>query len=211
LAILLAYASLIQDEATGLMRDHLTQVVESAMQLKSIIDEMVSLRRIDTGDAQVALTDVPVMFSVEAVLRELGPLAERKALQISTDLPDDLPAVRADEQVFYLILTNLLSNAIKFTPAQGAIHIAAYRDGAAVVVAVSDTGIGIPQEDLERIFERFYQVEDSLRREHGGIGLGLAIAREMVDLIDGKVWVESQLNRGSTFYISLPCTREGRA
>ncbi|HHX65139.1 MAG TPA: GAF domain-containing protein [Chloroflexi bacterium] len=211
LAILLAYASLIQDEATGSMRDHLTQVVESAMQLKSIIDEMVSLRRIDTGNAQVSLTDVSVVASVETVLRELRPLAERKSLRISTDFSDDLPTVFADEQVFYLILTNLLSNAIKFTSAEGAIHISAYRDGENVVVAVSDTGNGIPQEDLERIFERFYQVEKSLRREHGGIGLGLAIAREMVDLIDGKVWVESQLNRGSTFYISLPCTREGRA
>ena len=137
------------------MRDHLTQVVESAMQLKSIIDEMVSLRRIDTGNAQVSLTDVSVVASVETVLRELRPLAERKSLRISTDFSDDLPTVFADEQVFYLILTNLLSNAIKFTSAEGAIHISAYRDGENVVVAVSDTGIGIPQEDLSAYSSAF--------------------------------------------------------
>jgi signal transduction histidine kinase/DNA-binding response OmpR family regulator len=204
LAVLLAYASIIQDEATGSMREHLTQVVESAMQLKSIIDEMVSLRRIDTGEALVSLTNVQVGATLQSVLRDLGPLAEKKGLRISSDLPDGLPPVRADEQVFYLILTNLISNAIKFTPDHGTIRVTGYQDGSSVVVAVSDTGIGIPPDNLERIFERFYQVENSLRREHGGIGLGLAIAREMAELIDGRMWVESQVNKGSTFYLALP-------
>lgn len=204
LAVLLAYAGILETEASGEMREYLAQVVDSAMQLKSIIDEMVSLQRIDSSQAQVKLTSVDVAQVVDAILGELGPLGDRKKLDITIDLPSDLGPVRADDQVLRLILSNLLSNAIKFTPEQGAVRISARVEEQSVIIAVSDTGIGIPKEELERIFDRFYQVEDSLRREHGGIGLGLAIAREMADLIDGRVWVESEVEHGSTFYVSLP-------
>lgn len=203
LAVVLAYATLLEEEATGPMREHLGQVVQAAMQLKSIIDEMVSLRHIDTGEAQVHIAPVEVAPVIEEVLDDLRLLIARKNQKIELAL-DNLPPVLADKQVYHLIFSNLISNAIKFTPDQGQIRIAGQSDGEAVVVAISDTGIGIPQEDLGRIFERFYQVEDSLRRQHGGIGLGLAIAREMAELIGGRIWATSELNCGSTFYISLP-------
>jgi len=115
--------------------------------------------------------------------------------------------VCTDAQVLHLILSSLLSNAVKFTPSEGLIQVsAALRDGR-VVIAIRDTGIGIPAEELTRIFQRFYQVEDSLRRKHGGIGLGLAIAREMAELVDGQISVESEMGRGSTFSLSLPQAR----
>jgi signal transduction histidine kinase/ActR/RegA family two-component response regulator len=204
LAVILAYATLLEEEATGPMRDHLGQVVLAGMQLKSIIDEMVSLRHIDTGEAQVHITELDLTSAVKNALEDLSLLAERKSQQITIDLQADLPAVRADQQVLHLILSNLLSNAIKFTPEQGSIKVSASIQDQRVIVAVHDTGVGIPEEDLSRIFQRFYQVEESLRRKHGGIGLGLAIAREMAELIDGRIWAESTVGQGSTFFLSLP-------
>jgi len=177
------------------------------MQLKSVIDEMVSLRRIDANDAQVTITALSLEPVLEAVLAELRPLADGKRQTVTVDLPTDLPSVCTDAQVLHLILSSLLSNAVKFTPSEGLIQVsAALRDGR-VVIAIRDTGIGIPAEELTRIFQRFYQVEDSLRRKHGGIGLGLAIAREMAELVDGQMSVESEMGRGSTFSLSLPQAR----
>jgi signal transduction histidine kinase/ActR/RegA family two-component response regulator len=207
LAVLLAYSSLLEQEANGSVREHLQPVIESAMQLKSIIDEMVSLRRIDTGERRLPPTNVVASSTIDALLKEFGPLARNKGLSLTSDISSDLPPIRADEQALYLILSNLLSNAIKFTPSGGAVHVSVHIEGPDMVVAVKDTGIGISEEGLERIFDRFYQVEDSLRREHGGIGLGLAIAREMADLLDGRLWVESQEGQGATFYLALPYDR----
>jgi two-component system phosphate regulon sensor histidine kinase PhoR len=174
------------------------------MQLKSIIDEMVSLRRLDTRQAQVTIAALDLKSVVMTALADLQPLADGKNQRITVDLPADLPQVRADQQVLQFILGNLLSNAIKFTPDEGLIHVSASSGDGRVVIAVRDTGIGIPAEELTRIFQRFYQVEDSLRRKHGGIGLGLAIARGMAELIDGRISVESVVGQGSTFSLSLP-------
>ncbi len=203
LAVILAYAALLEEEATGAVREHLGQVVQAAMQLKSIIDEMVSLRRLDTRETQVVITAFDLEPVVRAVVADLQPLAEGKRQQVIVDLPDVLPQVKADQQVLQLILGNLLSNAIKFTPEEGEIRISVKAGEGRVVISIRDTGIGIPPEELTRIFQRFYQVEDSLRRRHGGIGLGLAIARGMAELIDGQISVESEVGRGSTFSLSL--------
>jgi len=173
------------------------------MQLKSIIDEMVSLQRIDTGQAPVRITDVDTATVAAAALDELRLLAERRRHHVTTDFPADLPTARADEQLLHLILGSLLSNAIKFTPEEGSIRVWARYDDLNVTIAVTDTGVGIAASELDRIFQRFYQVEDSLRRKHGGIGLGLAIAREMAELIGGEISVESEVDKGSTFYVKL--------
>jgi len=204
LSVVLAYATLLEDEATGPMRDHLAQVVQAAMQLKSTIDAMVSLQRIDTGQAKVVIDDVDLGPAIDAVLDDLRLLAQRRRQHVSVSLPDDTPPVRSDPQVLHLVLGSLVSNAIKFTPEEGSITVEVGREDDRVVVRVSDTGIGIPQEEQERIFERFYQVEDSLRRKHGGIGLGLAIAREMAVLINARIDVHSVVGEGSTFSLSLP-------
>ena len=204
LAVVLTYAALLEAEATGQMRQHLGQVTQAGMQLKSIIDEMISLREIDTGEAQVTISNVIIAETVTGVLEDLGLLASRKHQQVQVQIPPDLPPARGDPRLVFLILSNLLSNAIKFTPEQGSITVTARSDEGRVVVAIHDTGVGIPEAELERIFQRFYQVEDSLRRKHGGIGLGLAIAREMADLIGAKIEVVSKEGEGSVFSLILP-------
>jgi K+-sensing histidine kinase KdpD len=202
LTVLLAYATLLEAQAPGSMREHLDQVVDSAMQLKTIIDDMISLQRIDTGQTQMNPTDVDVRSALDHALDDLQPLANKD--QIIDVGPTPQGSVRADEQMLNLILSNLLSNAIKFTPEGGSISVHAEENEQEITIVFSDTGIGIPEDELEHIFDRFYQVEDALRREHGGIGLGLAIAREMVELMDGRIWAESEVGEGSTFYLSLP-------
>ena len=203
LTVLLAYATLLEAQAPGSMREHLDQVVDSAMQLKTIIDDMISLQRIDTGETQMTLTDVDVTSALDRALDDLQPLANSKDQVIDVG-PIPQGSVRADEQMLDLILSNLLSNAIKFTPEGGGISVRAEESEQEITIVFNDTGIGIPEDELKRIFDRFYQVEGALRREHGGIGLGLAIAREMVELMDGHIWAESAVGEGSTFYLSLP-------
>ncbi|MGC9358755.1 MAG: response regulator, partial [Anaerolineae bacterium] len=204
LAVILAYATLLEDEATGTVQEHLGQVVLAAMQLKSVIDEMVSLRRIDTGQQQVELSNVALGEVVGRVVDEMRPMIHQKAHQVTLDIPPNTATAHADEQVVSLILGNVVSNAIKFTPPKGRIHISAAQDTDTVTLCVRDSGVGIPENQLERIFDRFYQVEQSLRRRHGGIGLGLAIAREMAELIDARLWAESPPDGGAAFYLRLP-------
>ena len=101
-------------------------------------------------------------------------------------------------------MINLLSNAIKYTPEGGKISLKAWLNGDKAVISVRDSGIGIPPEECDKIFDRFYQVEDSLTRQYGGIGLGLAIVKSLVELCQGQIWVESEVGEGSTFTFELP-------
>ena len=110
----------------------------------------------------------------------------------------------ADRQKLDLIIMNLLTNAIKYTPEGGHISINAWHDGNRAFIAVADSGIGIPPEEREKIFDQFYQVGDSLTRKYGGLGLGLALVKSLVRLFHGKVWVESEVGRGSKFTLELP-------
>ncbi len=203
LTVLLAYTTLLEDQAPGSMRESLDRVVGSAVQLKSIIDDMISLQRIDTGEAQMNLTNVDVRSALHRALDDLKPLAKGKEQVVEMGCTFRAN-VRADEQMLDLVLRNLFSNAIKFTPEGGTISFSVEQREEEVIIALSDSGMGIPKDELGRIFERFYQVEDALRREHGGIGLGLAIAREMVELMNGRVWAESEVGEGAIFYLALP-------
>jgi len=131
-------------------------------------------------------------------------MIEEKKLKIQLKIPDDFPPITTDSQKLDLIIMNLLHNAIKFTPAAGEVTFEARIKGDQAVMSVSDTGIGIPEDKLSRIFDRFYQVEQSLTREYGGIGLGLAITRGMVEVCGGDIWVESKEGEGTTFTFTLP-------
>lgn len=204
LAVILTYAELLEAEATGQVQQHLSQVTDGALQLKSVIDEMISLREIDTGEAEVHITDVVISTCIDNALDNLRMLALGKQQNLVVDAPADLPVARGDERLVFMILSNLLSNAIKFTPDGGTITVTARADDEKVTITVHDTGKGIPQDELERIFERFYQVENSLRRRHGGIGLGLALAREMAKLVHGRIEVQSTVGQGSSFALVLP-------
>jgi two-component system, OmpR family, phosphate regulon sensor histidine kinase PhoR len=130
--------------------------------------------------------------------------AEAKGIPIGVDLQQPLPAVRGDGAQLAEVLQNLLDNAVQYTPPGGKIEVKARANGREVIFTVADTGIGIPESDLERIFERFYRVDSARSREAGGTGLGLAIARHIVDAHGGRISVESAIGQGSRFHFTVP-------
>lgn len=141
---------------------------------------------------------------IDEVLSTAVPRAKRKELTVFDELPDNLPCFNISPEAFKRVLFNILDNAIKFTPAGGWLKISAAVEAQDVVITVQDTGCGIPEEELPHIFERFYRVDQARSRDLGGTGLGLAICREIVELYDGDIKVESQEEQGSTFYLILP-------
>jgi signal transduction histidine kinase len=204
LAVILGYASFLREEFSGEAGEQVGIVLQSAMRLRSIIDDMVNLRHVDTGEAQLDREIFSMTELINEVSGEFSQFAKAKQQTLSVDLPDDPLKIDADRQKVYLSIANLLSNAIKFTPSKGRVQVSARRKGEEIWVVVMDTGVGIPQRDYERIFNRFYQVEPSLTRRYEGMGLGLSIAKSMVELHGGRIWVESIVGKGSRFTIVLP-------
>jgi len=204
LTIILGYASFLKQEATGTASEQLDIVLRSALRLRSLINDMINLRHIETGEAELELEQLSLNELVTTLTAEFASLAEARKQTIGIKLASQLPIVKADRQKLHLVLANLLSNAIKFTPEGGGIQVAVEAKGNEVWVSVRDTGIGIPPREQERVFDRFYQVEPSLTRRFEGIGLGLSIAKGMVQLHGGRIWVESVEGMGSSFTFALP-------
>ncbi len=203
LTVLLGYAALLDEQADETSKRYTQSVIQSANRLNELVTDMLNLRYLEAGEMELRLRPLQVSAVAEAVVRELGLLAEEKGQLIAIDVPEGMPSIWADARKMHLILSNLVSNAIKFTPRGGEIEIAAAMDEDELTVSVRDTGIGIPSEELDRLFDRFYQVGESLRREHQGLGLGLSIARELVKLHQGKVWLESEVGKGSAAFFTI--------
>ena len=170
--------------------------------LTQIIQESLELSRVESGRVPLRLSSTPVASLVLPVVKRLGPQAERAGVQMHLDLPEDVPPVLADQERVRQVITNLLHNAIKFTPAGGEIRVTVQSAKDEVVTSVSDTGVGIPAEDLPRVFERFYKADRA--RSGGGTGLGLAIAKHIIQGHGGRIWASSIEGQGSTFSFSLP-------
>jgi len=170
--------------------------------LTQMVQELLELSRIESGRAPLHLAPVPVPDVVLPPVERLRPQAERAGLTLTVTLPPDLPPLQADAERIQQVVTNLVHNAVKFTSPGGQVTVTAERTEAEVVLKVHDTGVGIPADDLPRIFERFYKADRA--RSGGGTGLGLAIARHIVQAHGGRIWVESVEGQGSTFYFSLP-------
>ena len=174
--------------------------------LTQMVEELLELSRIESGQAPLRLVPTPVADLVMPPVDRLRPQAERAGLEFTVLLPPQLPPVLADADRARLVLTNLMHNAVKFTPPGGRITVAARPAGEEIVLSVQDTGVGIPDEDLPRIFERFYKADQA--RSGGGTGLGLAIAKHVVQGHGGRIWAESIEGQGSTFYFTLPVAVE---
>lgn len=206
LSLILLYAAVV-GETAGPQMD---VVLRAALRLKHIIETMLNLRHLETGQMMLA----PVSFDLRAEVQEACDayeiIAEANELVLEIDLPDEEVTVQADEEKVRVVLDNLISNAVRFTPAGGRVQVALCSRGNEVEISVADTGVGIPPQELERIFDRFYQVEDHMTREHGGMGLGLSIVRGLVELHGGRVRVESVPDQGSRFVVVLPARASGK-
>ena len=176
---------------------------EHAWRLARLTDDLLKLSRIEAGRLELEFRPVRVQALVNGCVETARLKAETKGLRINVELPEGLPLVRADGAQLGEVLQNLLDNALQYTPRGGQIDVSASANGNSVTFTVTDTGIGIPESDLERIFERFYRVDAARSREAGGTGLGLAIARHIVDAHGGRIWVESAVGQGSRFHFSV--------
>jgi two-component system, OmpR family, phosphate regulon sensor histidine kinase PhoR len=179
---------------------------EQAQRLARLTDDLLKLSRIEAGRLDLESGPVSVAGLVNGCVESARLKAESKGLRIMVELPEALPAVRGDAVQLGEVLQNLVDNALQYTPPGGRIDVTAYSNGHEVIFTVADTGIGIPESDLERIFERFYRVDADRSREAGGTGLGLSIARHIVDAHGGRIWVESAVGQGSRFRFSIDST-----
>jgi signal transduction histidine kinase len=231
LSIVLGYAMMVREESEGEQREYAGRVLESAQQIKEIVDDMVNLRHLEMQQTRLQLGQCDLRDLVQSAVERRAPMAQAKNHMVTTSLPDESVAFMADGEKVLLVLGHLLTNAMKFTPTGGTIQLTAAvwprstllnamshglvpADGLLptsepegefwVVWHVQDNGIGIAAKEVSRIFDRFYQVADSLTREQGGTGLGLAIVKELIELQGGTIWVASTEGRGSTFSFAIP-------
>lgn len=204
LMIVQGFASFLREQASGEMTSDLDMVLRGASKLQSIIDQMTNLNYLEAGLSELKRENLSVQNLVEDLAREWGPLAAAKQQTLTINVPPTPIFIHGDRSKIDLALSNVMNNAVKFTPENGHIAVQVISHTGRVEIAVIDDGVGIPKEELGRVFERFYQVEDHLTRHYGGLGLGLAIAKEVIEQHGGRIWAESGEGQGSRFRITLP-------
>jgi len=185
-------------------KEFLENIISSGRHLLGLISEILDLSKIEAGKVMLALEPFSPRDVLEEVRHTVEPMATKKRIAIEVKIDPQLSTLTADVGKLKQILYNLLSNAIKFTPEAGNVSVRASSTGEGTEFAVTDTGIGIRPEDQDRIFQEFEQVEMSAERRFEGTGLGLALAKKLVELHDGRIWVESTVGKGSTFAFTLP-------
>lgn len=201
------YTELIMDGIYGEVPEKIKEVMERIQQsgnrLLGLINAVLDLSKIEAGRITLSLVDYSMQGVVQTVFTAVEPLAVEKRLALKVTVPPDLPVGKGDEQRITQVLTNLVGNAIKFTEV-GEVGVQVTSENGTFVVAVSDTGTGIAEADQQKVFEEFQQADSSSTRKKGGTGLGLTIAKKIIEMHGGRIWVESSLGTGSTFRFTLP-------
>jgi signal transduction histidine kinase len=182
------------------------QIHTEADRLNRLVDDLQELSRVEAHAYELDLRPLDVAALVQTVTKRLAPQFEMKHISLDLELPPSLPRIRADEDRAVQVLTNLVGNALQYTPENGMVSITAEPMDQEVLISVRDTGLGIPPEHLPHIFDRFYRVDNSRsRRAGGGSGIGLTIARALIEAHGGRIWAESGgEGQGSTFSFTFP-------
>ena len=208
---ILGYTELILDEIYGEVPARIREVQERVQQsgrhLLGLINDVLDLSKIEAGNMQLSPTEYAVRDIVDSVSSSLRSLVAEKGLEFVAGAQADIPVAFGDGRRIAQCLMNLAGNALKFTK-RGRVEIWVERQGETLVYRVSDTGIGIPQHQLESTFAEFQQADSTITNEFGGTGLGLSITKKFVEMHGGRIWVESELGKGSTFFFSIPVRLE---
>jgi PAS domain S-box-containing protein len=204
----LGYAALMREEIYGELtekqRTALSKINTASQHLLDLINDILDLSKIEAGKMPIYLEEVPLRHIMVELAEAVDPLVREKDLEFELEVDPSIPPLYTDRTKLKQILLNLLSNAVKFT-SHGSVQLRGERVSATrIQITVQDTGIGIKEEDLEKIFEDFRQVDQTPTREYGGTGLGLSITRKLVALLDGAIQVDSQYGEGSRFAVELP-------
>jgi len=190
-------------------KDFLNEIYIANERLVKLVEDILNVSRLESERLQINPRFIDLDQIIQTILNQLKPLAEEKGLALIYEKPKNLPPVYADPDRVTQILENLIDNAIKFTP-QGSIRIFLQPQQGMVVVSVIDTGIGIAPADQEQLFKKFFRADNAITQKSPGSGLGLYIAKELAKRMDGDLWVESELGKGSSFSFSLPLLKPSR-
>ncbi len=209
LASVIGFSEVLYDEKFGALNErqkkYIQNILTSGQHLLSLINDVLDLSKVESGRMLLEASLFSVKDCLEEVLRLSVGVAFSKKINPVVEIPEDLGEINADLRKFKQVVFNLISNAIKFTPAGGKVGLRARRDDAGIEVTVWDTGIGIPSEKLETVFEAFTRLVDIYTQETEGTGLGLTLSRTMVELHGGKMWIESEgVGKGTTVKFTIP-------
>ncbi|MFO8035047.1 MAG: ATP-binding protein [Anaerolineales bacterium] len=202
---ILGYATLLHEEVSQQNKSMAESILRASTRLRAVLDDMADMNLLYTGEADLDLVPTTLQAVLDIAEEEVRNIFHEDYQEIEYDLPAEAIQLFVDLPKLSVVFVNLMENAIRFTPPEGEIKLKARQEGDKVVIELSDTGPGIPGEELEKIFDVFYQREDHMTRRYGGLGLGLSIARELVQLHKGRIWAESEgEGEGSTFHVVLP-------
>ncbi len=208
LGVILGYVSFLREEADPSMAEQFDSVLDAAVHLRGLIQDMLNLRYVDAGDASLKLQVINFADIIKNMELDQDETAVAKEQNITIQYPHTPILVEVDPDVIEVVLGNLMNNAAKFAPRGGYINITLQTQGDEAWFRIKDNGIGIPADQMDRIFKRFYQVENPLRRQHEGMGLGLSIAKELIELHNGRIWAESADQQGSEFVVALKLAKQ---
>ena len=197
-----------EGQLSQLQRENLQDLLHNAERLLNQIDSLLDFAKIEAGKMEVRVEPVKVNEVIQAAISTIEPTLNGGGVRIIREIAPDIPALNTDREKLRQILLNLLDNAVKFTD-RGEIKIADIATKRVIATGVSDTGIGIPKEELNKIFEEFHRGDSSSMKQYRGTGLGLAIVKRFVNLLSGEVAVESEVGKGSVFTVTLPVDQHG--
>lgn len=204
---IIGFSELLAEETVGPLnqkqRRFVSQVKESSRHLLALVDDILDLSKIEAGHLELKYESFSLDAAAAEVLATVRPLAVAKQIDLETEFPGEITML-ADNLRLKQVLYNLLTNAIKFTPEKGSVHLITKAEQGFVKLSVIDTGIGIPREEHESIFEAFHQVSSTGVGSHEGTGLGLSITKLLIEQHRGRIWVESEPGKGSCFHVTLP-------
>ena len=205
LGIVIGYATFLQESARGESTEHANQVLGAATQMRQLLDQMNNLTLLQADEMDMRLMKISIQDVLNFAIDEIRYSAARRDMQLVFAFQEEPILVNVDPEKTTLAFVNLLNNAIRFSPEKSEIIIGAVNQGSHVLAWVQDHGIGIPVDKLQKIFEEFYQIEPPNTRHYGGLGIGLAIAKGLIEAQSGRIWAESEgKDQGSTFKVMLP-------
>ncbi len=204
LGLILGHATFLRELAGAQYGEQLDTIIRNATKLKEIVEDLSDVDNVQTGAARVRSQKISLAKIAEDVILTFQDEASSRNITLNCEMEEAPFYLDADEVKLSIALSNLVKNALQFTESGGHVTIKIQKDTEYFKVSVADDGIGIPAKDLPHVFERFFQVETHLTRRYGGMGLGLAVAKAMIELHGGRIWVESEEGKGSTFTFLLP-------
>ena len=204
---ILGYATLLHEDAIEANKPLAESILKASSKLRAVLDDIANMNLLYTGKADLDFTDTSLQRVINYAQEEVRMTVNKEDHTVDYQIPEEPIQLSIDLPKMSVVFVNLLLNAIQFTPIEGEIRLTIDDQDDEIMISITDTGRGISEENLEKIFEVFYQVDDHMTRRYGGLGLGLSIARELVNLHGGRIWAESEgLGEGSTFRVVLPKT-----